>query len=164
MRKFLPFALMLSGLITSAQTSITNGNCKAQFKYEVNTQVMTLLPATAINFYDRSEGKLKDWYWDFGDGTTSREQNPMHVFNHPAVSPNVKMSPYRTVSLTILTSDTCKSFYSETINVMDGTPYVAPDCKARFKYYQTAYDSVGKPFRRRIFGILVAVRQWKDQH
>jgi len=143
MRKFLLFALMFSGLITSAQTSITNGNCKAQFKYEVNTQVMTLLPATAINFYDRSEGKVTAWFWDFGDGNTSNEQNPMFIFNHPLPGPNVKINPYRTVGLTILTSDTCKSFYSETINIMDGTPYVAPDCKAGFKYYQTAYDSVG---------------------
>lgn len=143
MRKHLLFVLMLSGLITSAQTSITNGNCKAQFKYAVNTQIMTLLPATAINFYDKSEGSVKEWYWDFGDGNTSREQNPMFIFNHPSGGPNVKMSPYRTVSLTVLTSDACKSFYSETINIMDGTPYVAPDCMARFKYYQTAYDAVG---------------------
>jgi len=143
MRKILLFVLILSGLMTSAQTNVTNGNCKAQFKYAVNTQIMTLLPATAINFYDKSEGLVKEWYWDFGDGNTSREQNPMFIFNHPQSGPNVKMSPYRTVSLTVLTSDACKSFYSETINIMDGTPYVAPDCKAGFKYYQTAYDAVG---------------------
>jgi len=143
MRKFLLFALMLSGLMTGAQNSITNGNCKAQFKYAVNTQILTLLPATAINFYDKSEGSVKEWYWDFGDGNTSHEQNPMFIFNHPLGGPNVKISPYRTVSLTVLTSDGCKSFYSETINIMDGTAYVAPDCKAGFKYYQTAYDSIG---------------------
>ncbi|MBV5334219.1 MAG: PKD domain-containing protein, partial [Sulfuricurvum sp.] len=143
MRKFLLFALMLSGLMTSAQTSITNGNCKAQFKYAVNTQIMTLLPATAINFYDKSEGTVNEWYWDFGDGNTSREQNPMYIFNHPLGGPNVKISPYRKISLTILTSDGCKSNYSETINIMDGTPYVVPDCKSGFKYYQTAYDLVG---------------------
>jgi PKD repeat protein len=147
MRKFLLLALLLSGLMTSAQTSITNGICKAQFKYAVNDKIMTLLPATAINFYDRSEGKVKEWYWDFGDGNTSREQNPMYIFNHPIAGTNVKMSPYRTVSLTVLTTDDCKSFYSETINIVDGTtsPYVneVPSCKARFKYYQTAYDSIG---------------------
>jgi len=143
MRKFLLFALMLSSLMTSAQTNVTNGNCVAQFKYAVNTQIMTLLPATAINFYDKSEGSVKEWYWDFGDGNTSRDQNPMFIFNHPAVSPTVKINPYRTVTLTVLTSDACKSLYSETINIMDGTPYVAPSCMARFKYHQTAYDEVG---------------------
>ncbi|MDP2338839.1 MAG: T9SS type A sorting domain-containing protein [Bacteroidota bacterium] len=142
MKRILLFALMLSGLITSAQTSITSGNCKAQYKYAVNDKVMTLVPATAINFYDRSEGKVTAWYWDFGDGITSREQNPMFVFNHPTPSTTAKYSPYRSVSLTILTSDTCKSFYSEMINIMDGTPYIKPDCTARFKYYQAAYDTV----------------------
>lgn len=144
MRKLLLIAFLLTGIAASAQNSGTNGNCKAQFKYEVNTQVMTLLPATAINFYDRSEGKVTEWYWDFGDGSTSREQNPMYIFNHPQAGPLVKISPYRTVNLTVLTSDGCKSFYSETINIMDGSTYQAPVCAARFKYYKTAFDSIAK--------------------
>lgn len=143
MRKLLLYALILSGLITSAQTSITNGNCKAAFKYAVNDKVMSLIAATAIDFYDRSEGNINAWFWDFGDGNTSREQNPTFVFNHPLPGTNVKLSPYRTVSLTILTTDNCKSFYSEIINIMDGSIYVTPVCKAGFKYYQTAYDSIG---------------------
>lgn len=142
MRKLLLFALLLSGLITNAQTSIPGSTCKAQFKHAVNTQIMTLLPATAINFYDKSEGLVKEWYWDFGEGVTSREQNPLIIFNHPVPSPTTKMSPYRTVSLTVLTSDNCKSFYSEVINIMDGTTYTGAVCSARFKYYQTDYDSI----------------------
>ena len=146
MRKFILFALLLSGLITSAQTGFSDGNCKAFFKYAVNTQIMTLVPATAINFFDKSEGPATAWYWDFGDGNTSQEQNPLHIFIHPIGGPTVKISPYRTVSLTIKTGDVCKSFYSETINIMDGTtfiPPVIPTCLARFKYYQTAYDLIG---------------------
>ena len=143
MRKLLLFAMMLSGLASVAQSTITDGNCKAQFKFEVNTKIMTLVPATAINFYDRSEGKVTAWFWDFGDGNTSREQNPMFIFNHPIGGPTVKISPYRTVSLTILTADDCKSYYSETINIMDGSPYEPPTCVARFKYYLTAFDSIG---------------------
>ena len=142
MRKILLFALMLSGMIVGAQTSVTNGNCKAQFKYAVNDKIMTLLPATAIDFYDRSEGNITAWYWDFGDGYTSEEQNPSHIYNHPIQGTMVKMSPYRTVSLTVLSGDTCKSLYSEVLNIMDGTTYQVPECKARFKYYQTVYDSI----------------------
>lgn len=123
MRKYLLIALLISSLITSAQTSISNGNCKAVFKHEVNDKLMSPIAATAINFYDQSVGNVKLWFWDFGDGNTSNEQNPMHLFTLPLTGPNVKMSPYRTVSLTILTSDTCKSMYSEVINIMDGTIY-----------------------------------------
>lgn len=147
MKKYLLFALLLPVLIASAQTTITNGNCKAQFKYAVNDKLMSPIAQTAINFYDKSEGKVKEWYWDFGDGNTSREQNPTFIFKHPVAGPTVKISPYRTINLTVLTSDDCKSFYSETINIIDGTTYryvnETPSCKARFKYYQTAYDSVG---------------------
>jgi len=143
MRKFLLFVLMLSGLMTSAQTSISDGNCKAQFKYVVNDKIMTLVPATAIDFHDRSEGNVTAWFWDFGEGVTSQEQNPTYIFNHPLPGTMVKINPYRTVSLTILTSDGCKSLYSEVINIMDGTPYQPSVCMARYKYYQMAYDSIG---------------------
>ena len=34
----------------------------------------------AINFYDRSEGEVVSWFWDYGDGNLSEEQNPMHIF------------------------------------------------------------------------------------
>jgi PKD repeat protein len=141
MRKILLFALIVSGMISSAQTNHSDGNCNAYFKYGVNTLVMSALPATAINFNDKSEGAATYWWWDFGDGNTSTEQNPMHVFSHPEQGPLVKISPYRTVSLTILTADTCKSIYSETINIMDGSSGNSSWCKAAFQSYQMAYDA-----------------------
>jgi PKD repeat protein len=145
MRKLILFMLMLSGLISSAQTGGVLNNCKAYFKYVVNDKIMSPVAATAINFYDKSEGLPKEWYWDFGDGNTSREQNPAFTFIHPVSSPTTKYSPYRTINLTVLTSDGCKSNYSEMINIIDGTTYtyVPPFCSARFKYYQTAFDSIG---------------------
>lgn len=144
MRKLLLFALLLSCMITSAQTVITDGNCSAAFKYEVNDKLMSPIAATAINFYDHSAGNVTYWFWDFGDGNTSTEQNPMHLFLQPLAGPNVKMSPYRTVSLTILTSDACKSMYSETINIMEGVTYPVSACSAGFQYYQTNYDSIAR--------------------
>ncbi len=38
----------------------------------------------AINFTDQSydkDGSISSWFWDFGDGTNSTEQNPSYTFN-----------------------------------------------------------------------------------
>ena len=34
----------------------------------------------AVNFSDQSKNKPTQWNWDFGDGTTSNEQNPSHTY------------------------------------------------------------------------------------
>ena len=41
--------------------------------------MMGFAPLT-IKFTDRSSGTPTSWHWDFGDGTTSSEQNPTHVY------------------------------------------------------------------------------------
>jgi uncharacterized membrane protein len=33
-----------------------------------------------VAFKDQSQGDISSWKWDFGDGTTSTEQNPIHVY------------------------------------------------------------------------------------
>ncbi|TVP43470.1 MAG: PKD domain-containing protein, partial [Mongoliibacter sp.] len=50
-----------------------------------------------VNFLDQSEGATS-WNWDFGDGTTSTEQNPSHTYQSPGAY---------TVSLSINTGSTC---------------------------------------------------------
>ena len=39
----------------------------------------------AVQFYDDSTGVPRQWYWDFGDETVSRKQNPYHVYDQPGI-------------------------------------------------------------------------------
>lgn len=48
----------------------------ADFSY-VQGQGSNLL---AVRFYDESTGTPNKWSWDFGDGQTSKEQNPVHAY------------------------------------------------------------------------------------
>ncbi len=43
---------------------------------------VTVRPLT-IQFYDASVGTAASWYWDFGDGENSTEQNPVHTYDDP---------------------------------------------------------------------------------
>jgi PKD repeat protein len=45
-----------------------------------------------VSFFDASSGNVKSWLWDFGDGSTSTERDPQHIYT--------KMGWYK-VSLTI---------------------------------------------------------------
>jgi len=54
-----------------------------------------------IQFYDYSYGNIMEWSWDFGDGATSYEQHPYHVYDGTAEE--------YWVTLTITTRDSCIS-------------------------------------------------------
>ena len=143
MRLVILLGILISTLSLNAQDFYSSGDCKADFTFAVNPDIKTLLPATAINFYDTSTGDIKEWYWDFGDSITSNEQNPMYVFNYPISGPTVKISPYKTITLTIVTSDNCKSSYSQTINIIDGTlSEQNQNCQAIFRYYESARNTL----------------------
>ena len=42
-----------------------------------------------VAFKDLSQGKITGWKWDFGDGETSTEQNPIHAYKSAARPPVV---------------------------------------------------------------------------
>ena len=50
-----------------------------------------------VSFTDRSIGGPDSWYWNFGDGNVSTEENPVHIYGSPG---------YYDVTLTAWNSDT----------------------------------------------------------
>jgi len=40
-------------------------------------------PSLSVAFADQTDGAPDSWMWDFGDGGSSREQNPIHVYHGP---------------------------------------------------------------------------------
>src|SRR5690606_54795 len=64
-----------------------------------------------VQFTDASTiafGRVVRWEWDFGDGNTSNEQNPKHVY--------VNAATY-TVTLTVYSGIVCQATISKTITV-----------------------------------------------
>jgi len=78
-----------------------------------------------IQFTDLSEpaegDSIVSWLWDFGDGSTSEEQHPGHVFSEPGEY---------TVSLYIETAAECHNYVEKTVTVLN-TP------SAQFYYSET---------------------------
>ena len=71
-------------------------------------------PLTVL-FTDSSSGLPTSWHWNFGDGTTSDEQNQIHIYEVPGIYG---------ISLTVNnTFGNASIFKQDFITVMDGTYY-----------------------------------------
>jgi PKD repeat protein len=88
--------------------------CKSYFYYNKDTTANCI----CYNFYDKSIGKVNTWHWDFGDGSTSSEQNPKHVFNLTRDSSTFH------VCLKIKTADGCQDTWCERIIISPTVPWV----------------------------------------
>ncbi|SEF42344.1 PKD domain-containing protein [Algoriphagus boritolerans] len=86
----------------------------ANFEYEFDLGDGVLVPNTIVQiqedvlFKDLSVGNVMIWNWDFGDGNSSGEQNPVHQFQEKGTY---------TVTLTAIDSIGCISTYQIVITV-----------------------------------------------
>lgn len=85
-----------------------------------------------FSFVDQSVGPVT-WSWDFGDGTTSSQQNPVH--NFPA------LGTY-TVSLTV-TNGSCSHSVTHTVHVINENPDFTASPLTLCKGTQTTFQVTG---------------------
>ena len=62
-------------------TILSNGPVTADFTISDNNPALS----EEVQFTDASAATAMQWYWQFGDGSTSMEQNPMHGYVDPGV-------------------------------------------------------------------------------
>ncbi len=62
------------------ESIITEDNAKSCFDFESN--ISDVSDNGSVHFYDKSHGNITLWEWNFGDGTNSTEQNPIHFYNN----------------------------------------------------------------------------------
>lgn len=102
--------------------------CTAMFTYSENYG----MPNT-IHFWDLSQGNISNWQWDFGDGTTSVNQNPIHSY--------AGQGSYE-VCLTISNpTGNCSDTYCA--EVITGS---FPGCKAMFFAFNDSLNQLSRKF------------------
>lgn len=70
-------------------------------------------PPLTVTFTDQSTGEIESWSWEFGDGHSSEEQNPVHTYTEPG---------FYAVALTVFDGNNYYTLEKENfINVMETT-------------------------------------------
>lgn len=95
--------------------------CEASFWARPDSGMYT------YQFMDMSWGDPTSWFWEFGDGNTSTEQNPYHTY---------EAQGNYLICLTI-EGDSCSDTYCDSLMV----GYIPEDCLAQYIYFPL--DSLG---------------------
>ena len=78
----------------SMQRLFTLMPLEAQYRkpLEANWAHTCIKDTRKVVFEDKSHGNITSWHWDFGDGTTSNEQNPIHTYQKDGVHYTVTLT------------------------------------------------------------------------
>ncbi|MCK4748165.1 MAG: PKD domain-containing protein, partial [Bacteroidales bacterium] len=105
-------SLYYSGLFDAP---VNDANCKADFDWRLDGNDDFLVHLT-----DMSDTTVVSWYWMFGDGKTSTQQNPRHLFDKPGT--------FRVILTTSDKSGFCNNTLVKQIKVGN------PACNAAFDF------------------------------
>ncbi len=122
------------------------GGCFANFSY-----AETPADSMSLQFTDLSQGDIVSWNWDFGDGSTSIEQNPIHTFAEPG---------YYLVALAIYTADDCYNYSCNYICVGECSWGGWEECYAGFSNQADPADSLTMIFTDQSFSWNGMVNSW----
>ncbi|MGA2297169.1 MAG: PKD domain-containing protein, partial [FCB group bacterium] len=73
------FTVSARGIIRWFTPDLLSASLIAKF----TSDIKICNPKQEVKFYDLSSGAPTSWLWDFGDGTTSTEEEPSHLFTNP---------------------------------------------------------------------------------
>jgi len=94
------------GIIPPGENNpLSPGSVWPSFKYVVS--------GLSVSFSDNSYGSMVQYIWDFGDGKGSNKQNPVHLYDKPAIY---------NVTLTIIGADNKSYVVTARINVGEDLP------------------------------------------
>jgi PKD repeat protein len=97
--------------------------CQVYFKYYQPDDIVSIPEVVPIRLVDESPGEAISWLWQFEDGTTSTEKEPLKTFNI--------FQPEHKVCLTVTFADSCTNTYCGPVYVNGGyvePPVVDPVC------------------------------------
>ncbi len=94
---------------------------RSDFKYDINFSTQE------VSFTDESKGNIVSWAWNFGDGFTSTERNPVHTFSQANLFQ---------VCLTVTDANECAKTFCDKLSLGSDV------CSAGFSYQQNGLEFV----------------------
>lgn len=71
--------------VASGTDDVVNGNYGEMFIADFKVSTVKGKAPLTVQFTDQSMGNATGWKWYFGDGSTSTQQNPSHIYTKPGL-------------------------------------------------------------------------------